>query len=47
MWAPTPMKKLFIGGLDYTTTDESLKEYFSQWGEVVDAKVMKDPATNR
>ena len=47
MWAPTHMRKLFVGGIDYTTTDDSLKEHFKQWGEVVDAVVMKDPANNR
>ncbi|XP_066982587.1 uncharacterized protein [Macrobrachium rosenbergii] len=47
MWAPIHMRKVFVGGIDYTTTDESLKEHFSTWGEVVDAVVMKDPATNR
>ncbi|XP_063611187.1 heterogeneous nuclear ribonucleoprotein A1, A2/B1 homolog, partial [Penaeus indicus] len=47
MWAPIHMRKIFVGGIDYTTTDESLKEHFSAWGEVVDAVVMKDPATNR
>ncbi|KAH3866117.1 hypothetical protein DPMN_029171 [Dreissena polymorpha] len=25
-------RKLFIGGLSYTTTNESFKEYFEQWG---------------
>ncbi|XP_071531526.1 uncharacterized protein [Panulirus ornatus] len=47
MWAPIHMRKIFVGGIDYTTTDESLKEHFSQWGEVVDAVVMKDQANNR
>ena len=47
MWAPIHMRKVFVGGIDYTTTDDSLKEHFSTWGEVVDAVVMKDPATNR
>ncbi|XP_069960273.1 uncharacterized protein [Cherax quadricarinatus] len=47
MWAPIYMRKIFVGGIDYTTTDESLKEHFSTWGEVVDAVVMKDPTNNR
>ena len=41
------MRKLFIGGLDYHTTDDSLKEYFEQFGEIVDVIVMKDPQTKR
>jgi len=44
---PEQMRKLFIGGLDYRTTDESLKEYFEQYGEIVDVVVMKDPKTKR
>ncbi|XP_046405866.1 heterogeneous nuclear ribonucleoprotein A1, A2/B1 homolog [Ischnura elegans] len=44
---PEQFRKLFIGGLDYRTTDESLKKHFSQWGEIVDVVVMKDPKTKR
>lgn len=38
---------MFIGGLTYSTTDESLKEYYSQWGEIVDCVVMRDATTKR
>lgn len=38
---------MFIGGLDYGTTDESLKQFYEQWGTVVDVVVMKDPKTRR
>jgi heterogeneous nuclear ribonucleoprotein A1/A3 len=44
---PEQFRKLFIGGLDYRTTDESLKKHFEQWGEIVDVVVMKDPTTKR
>lgn len=44
---PEHLRKLFIGGLDYRTTDESLKEFYEQWGEIVDVVVMKDPQTKR
>ncbi|XP_076032292.1 heterogeneous nuclear ribonucleoprotein at 87F isoform X4 [Oratosquilla oratoria] len=44
---PEQMRKLFIGGLDYRTTDESLKAYFEKYGEIVDVVVMKDPKTKR
>ncbi|KAK9508880.1 hypothetical protein O3M35_006333 [Rhynocoris fuscipes] len=40
-------RKLFIGGLDYRTTDESLKSFYEQWGEIVDVVVMKHPQTQR
>lgn len=39
--------KLFVGGLAWATTDESLKEAFSEYGEVTDAKVILDRNTGR
>ena len=39
--------KLFIGGLHLQTTTESLKEFYGKWGSIVDAVVMRDPATKR
>jgi len=44
---PEQIRKLFIGGLSYTTTEDSLSEFFSQWGELTDCVVMQDPATKR
>ncbi|XP_017845931.1 heterogeneous nuclear ribonucleoprotein A1 isoform X2 [Drosophila busckii] len=44
---PEHMRKLFIGGLDYRTTDENLKAHFEKWGQIVDVVVMKDPRTKR
>lgn len=44
---PEHIRKLFIGGLDYRTTDESLKAHFEKYGTVVDVVVMKDPKTKR
>ncbi|KAK1760550.1 hypothetical protein QBC47DRAFT_8575 [Echria macrotheca] len=38
---------MFIGGLNWETTDQSLREYFSQFGEVVECTVMRDGATGR
>lgn len=40
-------RKLFVGGLDYVTTNESLREYFEQFGELIDFVVMKSPDTKR
>ncbi|GFQ04283.1 glycine-rich RNA-binding protein 2 mitochondrial [Phtheirospermum japonicum] len=34
--------KLFVGGLSYGTDDNSLKEAFSSFGDVTDAKVIID-----
>ncbi|CAJ0582941.1 unnamed protein product, partial [Mesorhabditis spiculigera] len=42
---PPQMRKLFIGGLNHETTDDDLRQYFSQWGQVVDSIVIRDPAT--
>ncbi|KAF9968842.1 hypothetical protein BGZ70_003580 [Mortierella alpina] len=39
--------KLFIGGLSWGTTDESLRHGFSDHGEVIDAVVVKDRETGR
>ncbi|TXG72643.1 hypothetical protein EZV62_001222 [Acer yangbiense] len=39
--------KLFVGGLSYATDDQSLKEAFSSFGEVVDAKVISDRDSGR
>ncbi|KAE8382828.1 hypothetical protein BDV26DRAFT_288133 [Aspergillus bertholletiae] len=41
------MSKLFIGGLAWHTTDDSLREGFSQFGQVEDAVVVKDRDTGR
>ncbi|KKA26962.1 hypothetical protein TD95_004059 [Thielaviopsis punctulata] len=38
---------MFIGGLNWETTDESLKDYFSQFGEVLECTVMRDNNTGR
>jgi RNA recognition motif-containing protein len=39
--------KLFVGSLAWTTTDDSLKDFFSGVGTVVSATVIKDRETNR
>ncbi len=36
------MKKLFVGSLPPTTTDESLQDLFSQFGTVRSIKLVKD-----
>ncbi|CAG8904472.1 unnamed protein product [Penicillium egyptiacum] len=41
------VRKMFIGGLNWETTDESLRDYFSQFGEVQECTVMRDSATGR
>lgn len=39
--------KLFIGSLDYTTTDAQLEELFATMGKVVSAKVIVDHYTGQ
>lgn len=39
--------KLFIGGISWDTDEERLKEYFRNYGEVVEAVIMRDRATGR
>src|SRR5208283_4587486 len=41
------MKKLFVGGLSWGTTDEGLHGAFSRFGEIVEAKVITDRETGR
>ena len=36
---------MFVGGLSWQTSEDSMKEYFAQFGPVVEALVMRDPAT--
>ncbi|KAG8652386.1 hypothetical protein MANES_06G084600v8 [Manihot esculenta] len=39
--------KLFIGGISYATDDTSLREAFSKYGEVIEARVILDRETGR
>ncbi|KAL3835012.1 hypothetical protein ACJIZ3_009748 [Penstemon smallii] len=39
--------KLFVGGLSYGTDDQSLRDAFCSFGDVVDAKVITDRDTGR
>ncbi|KAJ3699418.1 hypothetical protein LUZ61_003123 [Rhynchospora tenuis] len=44
---PLTTPKLFISGLSRLTTDEKLKEAFSRYGQLVEAKVITDRASGR
>ena len=39
--------KLFIGGISWETTEEKPKEYFENYGDVVQTMVMRDKTTGR
>ncbi|ELU37670.1 subunit of cleavage factor I [Rhizoctonia solani AG-1 IA] len=40
-------QKLFVGGLASTVTSESMRNFFSQYGKVIDANVMVDRDSSR
>ncbi|KAM9320503.1 heterogeneous nuclear ribonucleoprotein A1 [Gastrophryne carolinensis] len=44
---PEQLRKLFIGGLSFETTDESLRNHFERWGTLTDCVVMRDPNSRR
>lgn len=39
--------KMFIGGLNWDTTEQGLVDYFSKYGEILDYTIMKDSSTGR
>ena len=43
----TTFTKLFVGGLPYHTTDDTLKAHFDQYGEIEEAVVITDRVTNK
>ncbi len=40
-------KKLFVGSIAFTTTEQELQELFAQYGEIVDLKLITDKMTGR
>jgi len=43
----TTFTKIFVGGLPYHTTDQSLKEFFEHFGEIEEAVVITDRQTGK
>ncbi|XP_059157999.1 RNA-binding protein 24-B-like [Physella acuta] len=43
----TQYTKIFVGGLPYHTTDQSLREYFDKFGEIEEAVVITDRQTGK
>ncbi|KAF3974485.1 hypothetical protein CMV_002188 [Castanea mollissima] len=39
--------KLFIGGIAWDTSEETLTEYFTQYGQVTQAVIMREKPTGR
>ncbi|XP_077299550.1 RNA-binding protein 6 isoform X12 [Arctopsyche grandis] len=44
---PNDPGKMFIGGLSWQTSPESLRDYFNKFGDITEVMVMKDPTTRR
>src|SRR5690349_12846142 len=40
-------QKIFVGNLSWNATEDSLKELFAQFGEVVSVRIVTDPYTGR
>jgi len=40
-------RKAFIGSLNYTTTEETMREHFSKFGEITDCVIMKETKSGK
>ncbi|XP_076953374.1 heterogeneous nuclear ribonucleoprotein 1-like [Bidens hawaiensis] len=40
-------KKIFVGGIPLTLTEDELREYFSNYGDIIDNQIMLDHVTGR
>jgi len=43
----TPLRKLFVGGLSWETTEKDLRDYFCNYGEILELNLKMDPVTQR
>jgi len=43
----TRLTKLFVGGIPYDTNDESLRDFFLEFGEIKEAVVIRDRVTSQ
>ena len=41
------LRKLFVGGLDRSTTDETFRQHFEQFGTIVDLVIIKDKVSQQ
>jgi len=44
---PKSQRKIFVGGLNLKTTEDTFRDHFSQFGELVDSVVMTDPYSKK
>jgi cold-inducible RNA-binding protein len=40
-------KKLYVGNLPFSATEDQVKEFFGQFGEILSVKIITDRATGR
>ena len=40
-------KKLYVGNLPFSATEEQVKEFFGQFGQILSVKIIMDRATGR
>ena len=40
-------KKIYVGNMSYSTTEDQLREAFAEYGEVVSVNIVMDRMTNR
>ena len=40
-------EKLFVGGINYNTTEDTIKELFSKYGKIIDLKLIRDRITGK
>jgi cold-inducible RNA-binding protein len=40
-------KKMYVGNMSYSTTEEALTGLFGEFGEVTSVKIITEPVTNR
>ena len=43
----TTLTKIFVGGLPYHTTDDTLRQFFDKFGEIEEAVVITDRQTGK
>lgn len=41
------MKKLYVGNLSYSTTEEGLRAFFADFGPIISVRIMQDKFTNQ
>jgi RNA recognition motif-containing protein len=44
---PEYFRKVFIGSLSYSTTDDAFRNYFGKYGTIIDCVIMKESKTNK